>query len=319
MEGELLSCTVSHFESLSSELDRAVDIEPRTISVGTLIVVSLQVLAGAARLVGSVMLQSRRAGSAIVGRLTDRIQQAAAVASRAGKDAGAAALAAQEQDACLHFAVLLAGTSGGGTLQAALLLRLPQLLPLARSPGSSTRRIMLDLSSALLPSVAQLPFNPAPAAPRPAAVPVAEGAEPAADATAAAVAPAAPPADPKQACRTALLAAVISRLEDKDATLRAKALGCLEKHASMVAMHLSAAAAQASSGSSGSGSGDGTSSTLLQALRGRWAAGCLLQSGRVELHEAALQVAWLNVPHACNATSNLSPLLPATIHASQAV
>ncbi|PRW50755.1 NRT1 PTR FAMILY -like [Chlorella sorokiniana] len=217
-----------------------------------------QVLAGAARLVASVMHQSRRAGVSIVARLADRIQQAAAAASRASKDAGAAALAAQECDACLHFAVLLAGSSGGGggsgALQAALLLRLPQLLPLARSPSSSTRRLMLDLCSALLPSAAQLPFSPAAAAA--AAVP-----SPAAEAAAAAPAeePPTPPANPRQAYRAALLAAVVGRLEDKDATLRAKALSCLEKHASLVAAHMNAAGSQCSSGGS----------ALLRALCGR--------------------------------------------------
>lgn len=215
------------------------------------------------------MHQSRRAGAAIVARLTDRIQQAAAAASRAGGNAGATALAAQEADACLHFAVLLAGTGSGGALQAALLLRLPQLLPLARSPGSSTRRLMLDLCSALLPSVAQLPFDPAAATPHRAAVQAveADAADPAVAAGAAAVAQTTLLPHPSLAYRSALLAAVISRLEDKDATLRAKALSCQEKHASLAAAHLSAAAAAAVSGSGIGGSCD----ALLQALCGRWA------------------------------------------------
>lgn len=225
-----------------------------------------QVLAGAARLVGIAMHKNRRAGAAIVARLTDRIQQAAVAASRAGRDAVAAALAAQEADAYLHFAVLLASSDGGGALQAALLLRLPQLLPLGRSPSSSTRRLLLDVCSALLPSVARLPFSPAAAVPQCAAVQAAEaaGADPAAAAAAGLVAQPTPPPHPTQAYRSALLAAVVSRMEDKDATLRAKALSCLEKHASMAAAHLNAATAAHDVGSV-------SSDALLQALCGRWA------------------------------------------------
>ena len=211
------------------------------------------------------MHQSRRAGAAIVAGLVGRIQQAAAAASKSGRDASGAALASQQMDACLHFAVLLAGTGGssGGALSAALLLRLLQLLPLARSPSSSTRRLMLDLCTALLPTVAQLPFNPAAAA----AQRTAAQAEPAAagtEAVAANAAPLTPAAHPSQAYRAALLAAVVSRLDDKDATLRAKALSCLEKHAGVVAAHMSAPAT-----ASGAAAGGSDSSALLKSLRGR--------------------------------------------------
>jgi hypothetical protein len=176
------------------------------------------------------MQQSSRAGVAIVSRLAGRIQLLAASCSSNGAGAGAgtaaaaaaaataaaAALAGQQLDACLHFASLLAAP-GSTHLQAALLLCLPQLLPLARIARSSTRRLLLDLCSSLLPSAAAQQLAPA-----------------AAGAAAATGSPA--------TYQSALLATVISRLGDKGATLRAKALGCLEKHAQLLAVHLSSAA-----------------------------------------------------------------------------
>lgn len=224
---------------------------------------------GAARLVGSVMHQSRRAGAALVAGLVGRIQQASAVASKSGKQASSTALAAQQLDAGLHLVVQLAGTGGSGSsaLPVALLLRLPQLLPLARSPGSSTRRLMLDLCTELLPTVQQLPCNPVAAVAQRTASQAQAGAEPAvpgAEAAAADAAALTPPAHPSQAYRAALLAAVMGRLEDKDATLRAKALSCLEKHSGLVALHMSDATAAFCAEAGGCGS-----STLLKSLCGR--------------------------------------------------
>lgn len=210
-----------------------------------------QVLAAAARLVANVMQQSSRAGFSVISRLADRIQQLAAAASSGGghgsRDAAAAAAAAaaeQQLNACLHFAALLAATGGAPQLQPALLLCLPPLLPLARHGSSSTRRLMLDLCRALLPAAERLP--------RPSTRAHASGAKDAAVLPAAAAA-----TSPAQAISSALLAAVVSRLGDRDATLRAKALACLEKHAPLAAAHLSSA---------------GGSSDLVQALCSRWAA-----------------------------------------------
>lgn len=181
-----------------------------------------------ARVLGSVMQQSRRAGAAAVAALTERTQQLAAASGggvRGGRDAQAAAAAAavagQQLDACLQFIGLLAGASGTPMLQAALLACLPQLLPLAHHASASTRRLALDLCAALLPAAARLP-PPAAAAGDADAVK--------ADAAAAVT--------PAQALTGALLAAVVGRLADKDATLRAKALACLEKHAAAAAAHL---------------------------------------------------------------------------------
>lgn len=184
-------------------------------------------LTAAARVLARVMQQSRRAGAAAVAALTERIQLLAAAtggSARGSRDAQAAAAAAavagQQLDSCLQFAGLLAGASGTPLLQAALLACLPQLLPLLQHASASTRRLALDLCAALLPAAARLPQT-------------ASGGD-GGSAAEAALAPVAP----AQALTGALLSAAVSRLGDKDATLRAKALACLEKQGAVAAAHL---------------------------------------------------------------------------------
>lgn len=240
------------------------------------------VLATAARLVSGVMQQSSRAGAALIGHLADRLAQlsAASLASSSSSRAGAAAAAAataaaavagQQLDACLHFAALLGGSSTL-PLQAALLLCLPRLLPLVRHPSSTTRRLALDLCTALLPPASQLPrLTVAPeeaAAEGPAdcedehgaAAAAAEGEAPAEPA------PAVQPPAAQLSYRDVLLTALVSRLSDRDATLRGKALGCLGKHAQLAAAHLQEAAA---AGAAAGGSAGPASSGLLPALCAR--------------------------------------------------
>lgn len=232
----------------------------------------LQVLTGVARLVSGISQQSSRASVAIASRLAERLQSLAAQAgAEGGRDAGAAALAGQQLDACLQFAAMLAAAPGASTLPAALLLSLPTLLPLLRQPSSSTRRLALDLCGTLLPIAARLPSAStasAAAASTPDAEAAGEPAEAAGEpADLAADGGGAPQPVPQQGAsedyRQALLAAVVSRLNDKDATLRAKALGVLEKHARLAATCLgSGAGAEA-------GAGGALQSPLLSALCGR--------------------------------------------------
>ncbi len=226
-----------------------------------------QALAAAARLLGSVAQQSSRAGVAIASRLTDRCAELAA-ASASGPRASdaavaAASLAGQRLDACLHFVAALAAPHGPAgraeppALAAGLLLCLPRLLPLARISRSSTRRLCLDLFSQLLQAAAQLP-----APQRPAEGPQADGTQGTAAGSSSAYSSA--------TCQSALLAALCAGLADRDATLRAKALACLERHASLVAEVLSeSAGAAAAGGNSREGGGAGVGNALLQGLRGR--------------------------------------------------
>ena len=143
-------------------------------------------------------------------------------------------------------------------LAAGLLLCLPRLLPLARHGRASTRRLCLDLFSSLLQAATHLP-----AAPPPVGSPQAGGAE------GTGVSLLRP--EGRVQCQCALLAAMCASLSDRDATLRAKALACLERHAGLVAAALSTspAAAAGSSGSDRGGAGASLGAALLQAVRGR--------------------------------------------------
>ncbi|KAL4443283.1 hypothetical protein ABPG75_011020 [Micractinium tetrahymenae] len=222
-------------------------------------------LAAAARLMSSIAQHSSRAGMVVAARLADRCAELAAAGTTGARasDAAvaAAALAGQRLDACLHFAALLtaasgaAGGAGPSALAAGLLLCLPRLLPLARMGRASTRRLCLDLFSALLTAATQLPaVQPTQAGPQTDSM-AAAGALPAAGSAA-------------TACQSALLAAICAGLSDKDATLRAKALACLEKHAGLVALLLSSPPSATPTDGSSRGSAD-VGSELLQALCGR--------------------------------------------------
>lgn len=218
--------------------------------------------------------QCSHAGLAVVGRLVSRCEELAADSSAgSGGAAGAAAgLAGLRLDACLSFAAAMLAAPGGGATAAPLLLCLPRLLPLARSPRGTTRRLVLDVCSGLLPAAAQRPV----AAPR---QPAAEHEQPAAEHPGEGASGEAgggePAADCKmgecrapEALQTALLAALAADLSDKDATLRAKALACLERHSALLAAHLSACTA--AGGGSSSSAGAAVCNAWLAALCGRY-------------------------------------------------
>lgn len=227
----------------------------------------MQALTAAARLLHSIAQRSSRAGVAITARLVDRCVELAAASTpqpRSSDTATAgAAMAGQRLDACLHFAALLAAPPGSASgavtpaLAGLLLLCLPRLLPLARLPRASTRRLCLDLFSLLLSAAAQLP-----------AAQLAQAGTQAGSPKAAVVAP---PAcgSAGAACQSALLAALCAGLADRDANLRAKALVCLERHARLVAVTLSRTDEATAGSSIVQEAGAVVSGALLQALRGR--------------------------------------------------
>lgn len=298
-----------------------------------------QVLTAVVRLLGSLMQQSNRCAAAVASRLMDRCLQlavecgsgsgngAAGGSYGAAASAATAALAGQRLDACLHFATQLVSLGAGGgaapaaapplPTDAALLLCMPRLLPLARLGRSSTRRQMLELCSALLPAARLLQ--------QAAEARAAAGGEAAVQPTAAGGGQACP--GPAPAYQAALLAALCSGTSDRDATLRAKALGCLERHAQLLADKLGssgaaaadAAATGAVAGAAGSLHGSSSSSgerdvsgPLLQALCGRCVglrlcvSGCSgqragLQEGRAFLATGLLSTTWhIQQPITCD-------------------
>lgn len=210
------------------------------------------------------MERSRKAGLAIAASLSDRVQQLAAESDggsggaggrRAEAAAAASALVGQRLDACLHFQALLAGAGCEG-LPAALLLGLPALLPLTRHTRGSTRRLALEACSALLPSAAAL--QPRAEGTQASRLARPETAEPA-QGTAAPAAAATRSQPPSFTYVDLLLAALLGRLADKDATLRGKALALLERHAALLARHFWR----------GTRGGDATLRCLPQALAAR--------------------------------------------------
>lgn len=219
----------------------------------------------AVQLVGSVHQQCSKAGVAFIAGLTDLTLQLAD-----GSPVAAAAVAGQQLDACLQFFTLL--TAGPASqLHVAVLLACPRLLPLASACRSSTRRLVLDLCSNLLPAAARLVPNSerqvaagCSAAERAMGDGAVQECKKGEAAPVSVSAPPLPPSLPVTAApslQSLLLAALLGRLGDRNATLRAKVLGCLERHVQLVAAHLS----------SNNEGRDVALTCLLPAMCARWA------------------------------------------------
>ena len=204
------------------------------------------------------MQQSSRAGASIVCRLAQHSEQ---LAGGRGAAASAAAGAGDQLDACLHFLSLLAG-SGGAGVQAALLLCLPRLLPLAGQERATSRRLLLDVLASLLPAAQQLSQGGA----------TAPGSQLCSSPQVACSNGSALERQPEpRPIVAALLSAVVGRLHDRDASLRGKALGCLERHSALLAGQLSRQGGNGSPAAASTDAGASSRDAFLSALCSRWA------------------------------------------------
>eukprot|EP00887_Chlorella_sp_A99_P001044 scaffold14.g1044.t1 len=175
-----------------------------------------QVLAACAELLEHTMVQSSAAGASAVAWVVDHAV-CLATPARGAVDASRQ----QQLESWLGFAGALA-SGGGAATRGALLLSLGQLIPLGCQGRAGVRRALLDLLSRLA------------AAPHPASGAAGGGGGGGGGSASAGSA--------VQACQAACLDAMIHLLRDKDANLRAKALGCLDSHAALLAGLLAPAA-----------------------------------------------------------------------------